>query len=326
MPAAKSDITHRGSPTPCPSLDSFNQQVDQTFFPMVCLPKRDHAGDFTASLRSARLGGFGVAAVTGSPLDVYRQRQHISQVSDEVYLVKVQVSGESLVMQRNREAHLRPGDFALCLSSEPYELHFAEHYAQAVLAVPSTLMEECVNQPEDHLGIRMDASEGANGVFSQLVTSIVDRLDTLDGILAQRLEANVIDLLSTTLAFSPQGLLRQAAVGGVKAEYLQRIKQFIRMHLGDERLGPDWIARSQGISTRYLHMLFEGEPCSVSRHIQKQRLEQCRLALGSDTYSGNSVSDVGYRFGFQDASHFSRAFKAEYGQTPAQYRKSQSDR
>jgi len=293
---------------------------------MTCEPNRDYQHNFSASLQSAQLGSFGIASVTGSPLDVYRQRQHISEVSDEVYLVKVQVSGESLVMQRDREAHLRPGDFALCLSSEPYQLHFADSYAQAVLAIPATLMEECVHQPQAHVGVRMDASEGANGVFSQLVTSIVSRLDSLDSNLSQRLEANVIDLLSTTLAFSPLGQQQQLVTGGVKSEYLHRIKQFIRMHLDDERLGPEWIARSQNISTRYLHMLFETEPCSVSRFIQKQRLEQCRLALSSDSYADSSVADVGYRFGFQDASHFSRAFKAEYGQTPAQYRKCLTDR
>lgn len=310
-----------GSGSQVQVLENFHHLVNQTFFPMSCVPARDYSGNFSGAVHSQQLGAVGFAAVKGSPLDVYRRQRHISEVTDAVYLVKVQVSGESLVKQCNREAHLQPGDFALCLSSEPYELHFAQHYSQVVLAVPVALMEDCVQQPERHLGVKMDAKVGANGLFTQFVTSIANRLDTLDGVIAQRLEANVIDLLSTTLGYAQETERQQQLNCGVKGEYLKRIKQFIRMHLGDERLGPDWIAQAQQISTRYLHMLFEGEQLSVSRYIQKLRLEQCHSALNSDAFAKYSVSDVGYRFGFQDASHFSRSFKAEYGQTPAQFRR-----
>lgn len=306
------------------SLERFDEQVREIFFPMDCKRARNYLGDFRGRLNSRQLGQLGFAAVKSTPLDVYRRRSHIGEVADSSYLVKIQVAGESQIIQRGREAHLQPGDFTLCLSSEPYELHFASDYSQVVLAIPSALMEECVHQPEQHLGVRMAAQNGANGLFSQFVTSIVQKLDGMDGVLAQRLEANVIDLLATTLSYTGESQRRDLLCNGVRQEYLQRIRHFIRKHLGDQRLTPDWIAAAQHISTRYLHMLFEAESVSVCRYIQQLRLQGCRQALADTAFSRFTVAEVAYHFGFKDASHFSRAFKAEFGVTPVQFRREQA--
>lgn len=301
------------------SLDQFDDQVGQLFFPMACesLP----GTEFLGSLVSRKLGQVGLAAVKSTALDVYRRRAHISQVADVVYMVKVQVEGEGVIRQLGREAHLRPGDFTLCTSAEPYQLRFPGEYCQVVLAVPASVMEQVVKQPEQYLGLRMEARAGANGLFSQFLTSLVDRLDGMDGALAQRLESNVIDLLSTTLESTRETRRRDLLSCGVKREYLQRIKAFIRKHLDDECLGPDWIAESHGISTRYLHMLFESENVSVSRYIQQQRLQACRAALTDSAFGAYSVAEIAYRFGFKDASHFSRVFKSGFGATPAKFRR-----
>ena len=288
---------------------------------MTCDPAKDFEGRFFGALKCQQIGAVGFSAVRGSPLDVYRGKRHIGQVSDAVYLVKIQVEGESLIQHCGREAHLRPGDFTLCLSSEPYELHFADNYSQVVLAVPEVLMEDCVSQPTQHIGVRMDSRVGANGLFTKFVTSISNCLDSMDGVLAQRLEANVIDLLVTTLGYAQESHKHDLLNIGVKREYLQRIKYFIRKNLQEEQLGPEWIASAHRISTRYLHMLFETESVSVSRYIQGLRLENCRAALADSAFADYSVSEIAYYWGFKDASHFSRAFKTEFGQTPARLRK-----
>lgn len=299
----------------------FGEVINHVFCPMTCAISAGQVGAFEGRVRSQQLGELGFSAVRSSPLDVYRHRSDIGKATDAAYLVKIQVEGESRVQQRGREAHLAPGDFALCLSSEPYELHFASDYSQIILTVPQTLLDECVPHPYQHLGVRMDSAVGANGLFSQFVTSIASRLDDMDGVLARRLEANVIDLLATTLGYAQESQKRDLLSAGVKCEYIQRIKHFVRRHLEDERLGPEWIAAAHHISTRYLHMLFEDESTSISRYIQQLRLESCRAALADSAFSAYSVSEIAYRYGFKDASHFSRVFKAEFGETPARYRR-----
>ena len=302
-------------------LEYFNSLVCDTFFPMSCEPCGHFDGDFEAEIKLQKLQQVGLAAIRSSPLDVYRRPGEIALATDAAYLVKVQVNGESVIRQREREAHLQPGDFVMCLSSEPYELHFSDDYAQLVLSVPQPLLNECVRFPEQHLGVRMDSQVGVNGLFSQFVTMLGSRMDQLDGVLAQRLEANVVDLLSTTLGHAQETQKHDVQGAGVKWEYLQRIKAFIRSHLCDENLTPALVADHHGISTRYLHMLFVEEGESVSRFIQRLRLESCHSALASADFADYSVSEIAYRFGFNDASHFSRVFKTLFGETPTSYRK-----
>ena len=313
-----------GAMPPATGMEQFDDLVNQTFCPMSCEHRQNPDKPFRGALAARQLGDVGFAVVKSSPLDVYRRRSHIGQFCDAAYLVKIQVEGEGVVRHRGLEAHLLPGDFTLCLSSEPYELHFPSDYAQVVLSVPEALMEEFVSHPTRHLGMRMDAQVGANGLFSQFVTSMASRMDRLDGDLAKRLQANVLDLLVTSLGCARESQRRDLLNCGLKAEYLQRIRYFIRRNLDNEHLGPDWIAEAMNISTRYLHMLFEAEELSVSRYIQRLRLEACRAALADPAFTDYSVSEIAYRSGFKDASHFSRVFKQEYGETPGRFRRNRS--
>jgi len=301
------------------SLEQFGHQVTEHFFPMSCEAQGE--GSFRGTLQSRRIGQIGLAAVSSSALEVYRRRDHIGRVGEQVYMVKVQAQGRGLIRHRGREVCLQTGDFTICSSAEPYQLSFPGSYCHVVLAVPAQVMTDCVRDPDRFLGQRMDGRVGANGLFSQFVISLVARLDSLDGVLARRLEVNVLDLLATTLSHAPEGRRRDIANVGVRSEYLQRVKAFIQRHLDDECLGPEWIAARHDISTRYLHMLFQSEGVSVSRYIQQLRLEACRTALADSTYRRYSVAEIAYRFGFKDASHFSRVFKQHYRATPAKFRK-----
>lgn len=301
-------------------VEHFNSLVNQAFFPMSCERAPGHSDEFYGALQSRQVGSLGLVKVEGSPLDVYRRTNHIGRVGDAVYLVKVQTEGEGLICHRGQQAHLRPGDFTLCLSSEPYELHFAGRYSQVVLAIPELLMES-VYQPNRFLGVRMNFQVGTNGVFSQFVASIANRLDDLSGVVTQRLETSIIDLLGVTLDDTRETQRKRLLNHGTKPEHLWRIKRFIRRNLNDERLGLDWIAGAHNISTRYLHMLFEGENMSVSRYIQRLRLEYCKNALTDQSFDDYSVAEIAYRSGFKDASHFNRIFKKEFEETPAHLRK-----
>lgn len=303
------------------SIEEFGDRVSTTFFPMDCRDGEVKLNNFSGDVSRKGLGEFTLASVWGAPLDVYRNRSHIASVSEEVYLVKVQTSGTGIVRHRGNEARLRPGDYTMCLSSEPYQLTFPEHFSQLVLAVPVDVLSGCVHDPSRFLGMRIAADDGVNGVFSQFVSSIYERVDTLGDVLLKRLEANVLDLLVTSIAHheaTESGSRRE-----MKVEYLHRLKRYIDNHLCDPDLCPDSIATAHGITTRYLHMLFKSSDASLCRYIQSQRLSRCEAALKDPGFGARSVSDIAYHFGFNDASHFSRLFKSEYGEAPARYRRLQ---
>jgi len=172
--------------------------------------------------------------------------------------------------------------------------------------------------PDGYLGIKMDKQVPIHGILSQFVLSLVQRMDQLEPATVQRLEANIMDLLITSLQAeenSSQPLPVNAA-----DKRLLHIKRFIEINLNDRRLTPDFIAKAEGISKRYLHKLFVEEDVSVSRYIQRLRLDECQKALTNPSMDHMSTTQIAFDSGFGDISHFHRCFKAQYKITPRQFR------
>jgi len=92
-------------------------------------------------------------------------------------------------------------------------------------------------------------------------------------------------------------------------------------HLADAELSPSSLARELNVSVRTLHRAFATVGESAAAYVRRRRLDQARLELAAP--SGRpGVSEVAARWHFVDSSHFTRAFKKQYGETPAQFARS----
>ncbi len=306
--------------TPIIGIDKFSHAVNNTFCPMTCDSTSDvKTRFFQGRLEKNSLNRMQVARISSGALEVNRTKQHIAKVSGSAYyLVKFQMRGEGLVQQRGREAHLRPGDFVICSSSEPYKLTLPSDYYQSVLSIPQPMLRETFHSPDDYLGVRMDSKFPIHGILSQFMFSLTQRLDVLEPEIIQRLEANILDLLITSLR-AEESVIRQP-MDNCADKHRHRIKRFIGMHFKDPDLSPDTIAKAVGISKRYLHKLFKEEGTSISNYIKQLRLDACQRALLNSELKHLTTTDIALDCGFGDISHFHRCFKAEYSLTPRQFR------
>jgi AraC-like DNA-binding protein len=110
------------------------------------------------------------------------------------------------------------------------------------------------------------------------------------------------------------------ASGSLEASLPLRILEFARAHLSDPDLGASRIAAEHHISLRTLYKVLAARDVTLSVWIRRRRLERCRDDLaGSGT---RSIESVARRWGFVDMSSFSRAFRAEYGMSPREWRDS----
>jgi transcriptional regulator GlxA family with amidase domain len=79
-------------------------------------------------------------------------------------------------------------------------------------------------------------------------------------------------------------------------------------------------ARRVGLSTRQLDRLFADKlHCSYQNHYLRIRLERSRELLRQ---SPATITEIAVACGFSNASHFTRAYRANYGTTPSADRKS----
>jgi AraC family transcriptional activator of tynA and feaB len=301
------------------SLDSFNNEISNSFCPMSCstlYPLK--TGEFNALVSSKRLNRFSLAKVSSNPIIAQRSKLDIAKVTDAYYLIKFQLTGNCSTKHYGREARLSPGDFIICSSSEPYQLEFQTNYQQAVFAMPQLALQEMFQTPDDYLGLRMGNEEPTNGMLAQFVYSLSQRMNQLNPEALQSMEANLLDLLITSL--KNQKSSHKKIVESSPEQHLQRIKRMINMHIKDFRLGVDFIAQTESISKRYLHMLFKSQNISVSKYIQQLRLDGCYKNLTNPEFDNISISNIALEWGFGDLSHFNRCFKAQYSHTPRQIR------
>ncbi|WP_328441572.1 helix-turn-helix domain-containing protein [Streptomyces sp. NBC_00444] len=98
-------------------------------------------------------------------------------------------------------------------------------------------------------------------------------------------------------------------------------KDLADSHLAHPELSPTMLARELNVSVRTLQRAFATVGESVIAYIRHRRLEEARLALTSPPGRW-SISELAAHWHFADSSHFIRAFKKHYGQTPAEYARS----
>jgi AraC-like DNA-binding protein len=89
----------------------------------------------------------------------------------------------------------------------------------------------------------------------------------------------------------------------------------------DPTLHLDQIAAQQGISPRYVQMLFEEQGTTFSDFVLEKRLDSAWHMLVSPRYEGWSILAIALEAGFGDLSHFNRRFRRRYLMTPTDVRR-----
>ena len=274
---------------------------------------------FYGQISAADFGNVVVSRVTAAAHRAERTQRLIARSSHvPCYKVSMPLRGYALIAQDGREAPLIPGDLAIYDTGRPYQVTFDDTCRLLVLMFPHRDLRLPYNAVSGVTAHRVSGRDGIGGLVAPLLAKLAEHLDEIDSAQSARLADNVVDLLGTLFA----DLL--ARTGYRPADMTQtlmaRIRGFIEDNLYDPELGPEAVAAANHVSVGYLHKLFRAEGTSVSRVIKERRLEQCRRDLVAPAGRGKAVGAIGAQWGFLDAAHFSRIFKATYGLSPREYR------
>ncbi|WNM31715.1 helix-turn-helix domain-containing protein [Streptomyces sp. Li-HN-5-11] len=156
------------------------------------------------------------------------------------------------------------------------------------------------------------AGTGLAAIAADQLRAIIRELDHLsDAGLAIACQ-NFFDTLDAALAPAVEA----SPSAGARVALLQRVRRHVEDHLDDPELSASSIAEALDVSVRTLHLAFAGTGTTVGRWVRERRLKVCyrELARGA---GDRTVTDVAFRWGFNDVAHFSRVFKQVYGVTPS---------
>jgi len=292
----------------------WQEVVSRSFVPLTVHPDERHP--FRARLEGRISDGVLFSTVRASPHRVERTSAHIAAAPEDYVKLTLQLSGTGLLIQDDRSATLAPGDIVLYDTSRPYTLEFGEGMAAVVVMFPHRRIDIAQESLRQLTAIRIAGDDGFARAVSHFLAGLSNALPTLDGPTGLRIAHSTMDLIATMVGHELSG----AAWTDPVTELMFRIDGHINRHLEDPALGPESIAAACFISTRYLHELFHRRGTTVSSLIRERRLEHVRRDLRDPRYAAEGVAAIAARWGFADASHFSKVFRAHSGVSPTAYR------
>jgi AraC-like DNA-binding protein len=298
------------------NFSQFRTAVSESFVPLQVTS--DKPQPFHGRIRMAGADEVHVSEVSAGRHVVERTPELIARGDRKYFKLSLMLAGNGLLVQDNREALLQPGDLAIYDTNRPYSLVFDDDFRTMVVMFPQHLVDLPVEAVGQLTAVRMSGrEEGLTGMIVPFLAQMANNLEQVSGPPGVRLTRSAIDLVTTVLAHQ---LDLDRGHGNGHRALAQRIRQFIDTNLSSVDLGPTQIAAAHFISTRHLHSIFREQGTTVSSWIRERRLERCRRDLLDLVHADRPVAAIAARWGFVDAAHFSRVFKAAYGVSPSELR------
>ncbi|QXG75937.1 helix-turn-helix domain-containing protein [Modestobacter sp. L9-4] len=209
------------------------------------------------------------------------------------------------------------GGLTLTDVSSPWTYRWADHGVCRSLQVPVARLGLSVDVVRQALPqVRRSPLYGLVSAHLEQVTRDAERLAT---------EPMVHSLASATVDLTRALLASAVGAGPTTADanaetVLSQVRSYVRQHLTEPDLDAEGVAAALAVSVRQLYRLCATAGFSLEQWVIDQRLEGARAELADPGSRGRSIAAVARRWGFTDASYFSRRFRQAYGTTPREWR------
>ena len=254
---------------------------------------------------------------------VLRNKRHISRSSDDVLMLHLQVEGTSLQTQNDQVCTLNPGDLAICHSNEPYTLFFDQRIKMIVVKIPCSLVRNHILNPEQLAGLHIAYNQGISNLLIEHIKQIWALHDQIND--ASYNHSEIGNTISSLLAMTVQETYPKIFCTSENNNETKiiRLKNYIQNNLSDPGLCPSLIAQANGISPRYMRKIFGSEKTTCSKQINNLRIDRIAHELKDVKNIRTCISQIAFKWGFNNVSHFNRAFKEIKGMNPRDYRNQQ---
>lgn len=254
-----------------------------------------------------------LSVIHSNGITIKRLPQEPSHISQDAYFGVVLLEGEYLLEQNNREVFLKPGDMTIYDATRPHRIYCPNNFSKLIVSIPRKLMQDRMPGIEHCTALHIKADHGAGRVASQFIQTVAQETNTMSLNTFNTVSENALDIFTLALnCIRPQSFHLSKS----RSLSLYRVKIFVMSNISNPLLDTSIIEAGTGLSARYINELFQQEDTSLMRYVWNSRLANCHKDLISSNGATKQVSEIALRWGFNDFSHFSRAFKQKYGLSP----------
>ncbi|WP_343590709.1 helix-turn-helix domain-containing protein [Paracidovorax wautersii] len=287
---------------PSRRFEYWNEVVCRHCIPAASQPLEDT--DFDARLDVHPVGTLDICSLS-APMHYWeRTSSHLRTGPDDDLWLGFSHDGHGLLEQGDRQAVLDRDRLFLYDASQAFR--FSLGGSNHLVRIPRHLLSARLPGVEHMTATVLDDQRpGVIPLREMLRQAAAGSACLEDAAVSGRFSQTLIDLLVLSLE------LQDLSVVQAERDLYARVMNHIRRHLTDQELGLDSIARAHHVSTRTVTRAFARHHKTLMQVIRQERLQACRTAI--ERGHVRSVSQAALDFGFSDFSHFSHAFRNEFG-------------
>ncbi|WP_321893245.1 AraC-like ligand-binding domain-containing protein [Paraburkholderia tropica] len=297
-------------------LLAWADQVRTSCVPMVF--RTDSEQGFRGEICSVETDGMCFSRIAAVDHVAIHDWEEVRRTADDYLLVSIQINGKGAIEQDARTAFVGPADMVLFDSSRHFVWHFSGE--QYTIRFPRKALEKLVPCGRQQTAVKIPAAAGIRRIAADHVASLHRELSSDNGNDAAC--AKLGDITASLVAMAIGDYFNTVPLprSNVKEMHLLRARALIRDRIREPELGPEQIAAELGVSSRYLYRLFAEVGESIGDIICTTRLNGCGDWLQQRAYLHLSITDIAMTWGFNSASHFSRAFRRHFEMSARDYR------
>lgn len=269
---------------------------------------------FKARISGRSFASLRCAAFESTSHEIVRSAQHTARFPEDNYLISLQRRGQSRIEQGGDVFALDPGEIAIVDGQQPFRIGFPGPVSRVLAVIPRATLDLRAPWLRRAPARKVMRHSSYADLARRHLLQFADDDRGLDENEAGLLTDNLCNLLALASA-------RDIPLEAMQPEVqLAAMLAFCRRNLGDPDLSAQLVAAQFGISVRTLHLRFTGIGRTFGRWLLEQRLDACRKALRDPHWRACAISEIAYRCGFNDLSHFNKTFRARFDMTPGEWR------
>jgi AraC-like DNA-binding protein/mannose-6-phosphate isomerase-like protein (cupin superfamily) len=271
--------------------------------------RSDYASEFDGRFESAITKGGTISRSRCSPMVCTRTPAELSHSEDECFYMLYVLSGYHACEQRGRTGRAGPGQIIVVDSGQPCRVEAgATPYAVIAITVPKADLKG-IQGLEDKLAnhVMTTRNPAAAPLFS-CANLIAHQLNHCSQRELDALYDACVTLLPIAGGCFDDDHEEKCSTSRDRP-LLRELQEFIDRQVADPELSARTAAGHFGISPRYVHVLFARLGTTFSTYVSATRLDHIRAELLSPNLDHQKISELAFRWGFNDLSSFNRSFR-----------------